>query len=121
MLVGCDMITGAGDQKNLDAEAIGYACRVSLKVPENCMKENETQSPTSILKGWKAADRDIEEQVIDPNMGVKPAAHSAPVAVESEGNAAAEKGAEKAAVDKDEKATASTRQNKGAAEKKPSQ
>lgn len=114
-LTGCDLING--DQKNLDAEAIGYACRVSQKVPENCMKENETQSPTSILKGWKAADRDIEEQVIDPTMGIKPAvaAHSA---IEGEGKTATGKGAEKAVVEKDEKVTTSTKPDKGTAEKK---
>ena len=116
-LFGCDMITGAGDQKNLDAEAIGYACRVSQKVPEVCMKENETQSPTSILKGWKAADSDIEEQKIDPSMGKKPAtvAHSAPVSAEGEGKAASEKVAEKPVAAQDEKAAATTKSEKPAA------
>lgn len=116
-LSGCDMITGADDKKNLDAEAIGYACRVSQKVPEVCMKENEAQSPTSILKGWKAADSDIEEQKIDPTMGKKPAttAHSAPVAVESESKAVPEKGAEKAAAaTKDEKQAAAAKSEKPA-------
>ncbi|MDO8464974.1 MAG: hypothetical protein Q7S46_06955 [Gallionella sp.] len=126
-LVGCDMITGAADQKNLDAEAIGYACRVSQKAPENCMKENEVQSPTAILKGWKAAERDIEDEVIDPTMGKKSAAgiqemvaHSAPVAVENEGKAAAEKAVEKTAVAKVGKpaATAATKPDKGTNEKK---
>lgn len=88
-LLGCDRITGAADQKILDAQAVGYACRVSLKVPEDCMKENETQSPTYVLNGWKEADKDINERVIDPSMGKRaaaqaasnvPAAHSAPVA-----------------------------------------
>jgi len=112
-LIGCDKITGADEKKILDAEAIGYACRVSQKAPENCMKENETQSPTSILKGWKAANNDIEEQVIDPSMGKKPdtsvtniAAHSAPVATEGEGKPAAEKAVEKASVAKPGKAAA---------------
>ncbi|MFZ2302176.1 MAG: hypothetical protein WAW10_09950 [Gallionella sp.] len=126
-LVGCDMITGAADQKNLDAEAIGYACRVSQKAPENCMKENETQSPTAILKGWKAAERDIEDEVIDPSMGKNSAAgthevtaKSAPVAVESEGKVAAEKAVEKTAVAKGEKQTAAaaTKPGKSEAEKK---
>lgn len=115
-LAGCDMITGAGDQKNLDAEAIGYACRVSQKVPEICMKENEAQSPTSILKGWKLADSEIEEQKIDPSMGKKSVAvaHSAPVAVENEGKAPSEKGAEKAAMIKDEKPAATAKGEKSA-------
>jgi hypothetical protein len=125
-LAGCDMITGAGDQKNLDAEAIGYACRVSQKAPEACMKENETQSPTAILKGWKAAERDIEDEVIDPTMGKKHAAginemtaKSAPVAVESEGKAAPEKAVEKTAVAKGEKPTATaTKPGKVETEKK---
>lgn len=70
---GCDKITGAGEQKISDAEAIGYACRVSLKKPEDCMKENETQSTTSVLAGWKAADKDISERTLDPSMGSDPA------------------------------------------------
>jgi len=71
-LAGCDRIasmTGAVDQKTLDAEAIGYACRISVKTPEDCMKENDTHSPTSILFGWKEAERDIKENAIDPSMG----------------------------------------------------
>lgn len=77
-LAGCDRITGAADQKILDAQAIGYACRISLKTPEDCMKENETHSPTYVLNGWKEADRDIHERVIDPSMGKRAAATTAP-------------------------------------------
>ena len=68
-LAGCDRLTGEADRKIFDAEAIGYACRVSLKVPEDCMKENDGHSPTSILAGWKKANKDIEDDVIDPSMG----------------------------------------------------
>jgi hypothetical protein len=121
-LAGCDMITGAGEQKNRDAEAIGYACRVSLKAPETCMKENEAQSPTSILKGWKDAEKDIAEEAIDPTMGNKPApvAHSAPAPVENENKAAAEKAVEKTGVAKGEKPAASAaKHDKSAVEKKP--
>jgi hypothetical protein len=73
-LGGCDRLTGAAQQKILDAEAIGYACRVSQKMPEDCMQENETQSPSSILDGWKAADQDIQQQNIHV---AAPAAHAA--------------------------------------------
>jgi hypothetical protein len=73
-LVGCDRITGAAEQKIRDAEAIGYACRVSYKPPEDCMKENEVHSPTSILSGWKAADKAIKEGIVDPTMGKRQAA-----------------------------------------------
>ena len=66
---GCDRITGAADQKESDAEAIGYACRVSLKKPEDCMKENDAQSPNAVLTGWKAADKDISDNTLDPTMG----------------------------------------------------
>ncbi|MGC2166787.1 MAG: hypothetical protein WA632_12345 [Gallionella sp.] len=69
LLAGCDRITGEADKKILDAQAVGYACRVSLKTPEDCMKENEAQSPTHILSGWKSADQDINERVLDPTMG----------------------------------------------------
>lgn len=68
VLTGCDKITGAADQKISDAEAIGYACRVSQKTPEDCMKENETQSPTAILEGWRSADDDIKSGKLDPKM-----------------------------------------------------
>lgn len=71
---GCDKITGAAAQKTSDAEAIGYACRVSLKKPEDCMKENDTQSTTSVLTGWKAADKDIQDRTLDPSMGSNPVA-----------------------------------------------
>ncbi len=79
-LVGCDRITGEADRKVFDAEAIGYACRVSLKAPEDCMKENESHSPTSILSGWKAADKAIKEGIIDPTMGKRQAAPPQPAA-----------------------------------------
>ena len=71
-LAGCDRITGAAEQKILDAKAIGYACRVSLKTPEDCMKENDTYSPADVLSGWKEADKDINGKLLDPNMGKAP-------------------------------------------------
>lgn len=80
-LAGCDRISGVSEQKSFDAEAIGYACRVSLKKPEDCMKENEAYSPTSILTGWKNADKDIVGKVLDPSMGqITAAAIGAPAA-----------------------------------------
>lgn len=100
-LAGCDRITGGVDQKALDAEAIGYACRISLKQPEDCMKENDTHSPTSILYGWKEADRDIKEKVIDPTMG-RPATQGVPPAAATEG---------------EKPAAAAGKPDKGAAEK----
>lgn len=73
-LAGCDQLTGVADQKIADAEAIGFACRVSLKSPEDCMKENDTFSPSHILDGWKNADADIKAGKLDPAMrGEKPA------------------------------------------------
>jgi hypothetical protein len=70
-LSGCDKIKSAlgiaavVDPKELDAQAIGYACRVSRKPPEICMKENDAQSPSQILFGWKNADKDIKARVIE--------------------------------------------------------
>lgn len=101
-LVGCDRITGADQQKTLDAEAIGYACRISLKSPEDCMKENEVQSPTSVLFGWKEANRDIKEKAIDPSMG-----KTLPQTVQSAAPAAAT----------ESKPLAAVKPNQGAAEK----
>lgn len=108
-LVGCDRITGAGQQKTLDAEAIGYACRISLKTPEECMKENETQSPTSVLLGWKEADKDIKEKAIDPSMGkaLPQASQGVAPAAATESKPVAEKAAENATT-KGEKPTAAT-------------
>lgn len=117
-LVGCDRITGGVDQKSLDAEAIGYSCRISLKPPEDCIKENDTHSPTSILFGWKEADRDIREKAIDPNMG-RPVSHpqpSVPPAAATEGKPVAEKAA---AVAKSEKPAASESEKPAAAAGKP--
>ena len=78
LTTGCDKLTGAADQKIYDAEAIGYACRVTAKQPEDCMKENDTQSPSSILTGWKAADKDIVSKKLDPSMGKDPASAEQP-------------------------------------------
>jgi ribosome modulation factor len=68
-LTGCDKIKSwmgtPADPKELDAQAIGYACRVSKKPPELCMKENDAQSPSQILNGWKNADKDIKARVIE--------------------------------------------------------
>jgi hypothetical protein len=86
-LTGCDKVkalAGIVDQKGLDASAIGYACRVSLKVPEDCMKENEAASPTAILTGWKSADKDIQDGKLDPTMGkARALATAAAAAVQS--------------------------------------
>jgi hypothetical protein len=81
-LAGCDRITGAADQKVSDAEAIGYACRVSFKKPEDCMKENDAQSTTSVLAGWRAADKDIQDKKLDPSMGTAVLAASASAATD---------------------------------------
>jgi len=82
MLSGCDKLTGVADQKSADAEAIGYACRISQKQPEACMKENETFSPSLILDGWKSADKDILDKVIDVGSMSAASAESAPPAEE---------------------------------------
>jgi len=100
-LAGCDRLTGAADQKIADAEAIGYACRVSQKKPEDCMKENEAQSPSSVLDGWKNADKDIKEKKINPDMIVRPpavvipAATSAPAETDNAAKTNGDKPAEK--------------------------
>lgn len=73
-LAGCDRISTAlpPDQQTRDAEAIGFSCRVSKKAPEECIKENEESSPAAILAGWKSADSEIVEQLLDPTMSGKP-------------------------------------------------
>ncbi len=80
LLAGCDKIKSmlgapaVADPKELDAQAIGYACRVSKKQPEPCMKENDTHSPSQILNGWKNADKDIKARVIDASPNAEPSA-----------------------------------------------
>jgi hypothetical protein len=70
-LTGCDKIKALMggpapvDPKVLDAQAIGYACRVSKKAPEPCMKENDAQRPADILAGWKNADKDLKAKLIE--------------------------------------------------------
>lgn len=65
------------------------------------MKENEAQSPTAILTGWKEADKDIQGQLIDPNMGKSATtAHSAPAVAETENKTATEKTEGKTATEK---------------------
>jgi hypothetical protein len=97
MTTGCDRLSGAADRKITDAEAVGYACRVSLKKPEDCMKENDTQSTTSVLVGWKAADKDIQDKTLDPSMGQDKlaAARAAAAASATEAASTADKGDEK--------------------------
>jgi hypothetical protein len=76
-LTACDKVkelTGETEKKNAEGSSIGYACRVSLKVPEDCMKENEMFSQTAILTGWKSADKDIRDGKLDPSMGKDKAA-----------------------------------------------
>ncbi len=63
-LAGCEMLSG-GD-KGKDGESIGFACRLSDKLPEDCMKENSIYTPTSILTGWKRADSEKKEDARGP-------------------------------------------------------
>jgi hypothetical protein len=90
-LAACDKLTGAAEQKIADAEAIGFACRVAQKQPEACMKENEAQSPSSILDGWKSADEDIKAGKLDPTLSnvasSKPAEEAAAGDKPAEGDA----------------------------------
>jgi len=69
-LTGCDKVKAlmgppVADPKELDAQAIGYACRVARKQPEACMKENDAHRPALILNGWKNADKDIKARLIE--------------------------------------------------------
>lgn len=59
----------SGGDKGKDGESVGYACRVSSKSPEDCMKENGAYTPTSILNGWKAADKDVKDKKVDTQFG----------------------------------------------------
>lgn len=70
LLAGCEFeIPG---QKAKDAAAMGYACRVSKKSPELCMRENPTFSQTAILEGWREADKDVKDKKVDTNFAAPP-------------------------------------------------
>lgn len=59
-LSGClDKLTGAASK---DAEAMGFACRISQKLPEQCIKDYPNYAPTSILAGWKAGDAEMKDK-----------------------------------------------------------
>jgi hypothetical protein len=119
-LSGCDKLktlTGGEtlDPKAMDAEAVGYACRVSQKAPEACMKENEVHSPSSVLNGWKKADADIKVGTIDPSMSnERLIIASAVPAAEAEGEHEAEAEDEKPAKSgkKDDKSDGSAHDDK---------
>lgn len=83
-LSGCEMLNGS--DKARDGESLGFACRISNKLPEDCMKENSTYTPTSILTGWKAADK----EALDKQMGIRKDKPAAADAAKTEGEAAPE-------------------------------
>ncbi|PWB46878.1 MAG: hypothetical protein C3F18_12320 [Nitrosomonadales bacterium] len=86
-LAGCEMLSG-GD-KGKDGESIGYACRLSDKLPEDCMKENPTYTPTSILTGWKRADTEKKEAAHGTGQAAGEAAAPAGGEAKPEGDQAA--------------------------------
>jgi len=88
LLAGCEFeIPG---QKAKDAAAMGYACRVSKKSPELCMRENPIFSQTAILEGWREADQDVKDKKIDTNFAAPPPVVVKPAGEETnEGEAAA--------------------------------
>lgn len=79
-LGGCEMLAGA--DKGKDGESVGYACRLSSKLPEDCMKENDIYTPTSILEGWKRGEKEVREGKVGSLTGKSPSAEgeSAPKA-----------------------------------------
>lgn len=91
LLAGCNFeIPG---QKAKDAAAMGFACRVSKKSPEQCMRENPAFSQVAILDGWREADQEVKDKKVDtdfpppPPVVIKPV----PAATEKkEGEAGAE-------------------------------
>ncbi len=86
LLAGCEFeIPG---QKAKDAAAMGYACRISKKSPELCMRENPAFSQTSILEGWREADKDVKDKKIDTNFAT-------PAPMKKPGDGAAAEGEKK--------------------------
>ena len=88
LLGGClDQFTNKKDPAIRDAEAIGFACRLSDKSPETCMKEYNSMSPAAILDGWKAADVEVKEHKAEAEEkaakeGKKPEGETKPAAKE---------------------------------------
>ena len=89
LLAGCEFeIPG---QKAKDAAAMGYACRISKKSPEQCMRENPNFSQTAVLDGWREADKDVKDKKVDTNFSAPPPVVIKPAGGEKkEGEAAAE-------------------------------
>lgn len=75
LLAGCNFeIPG---QKAKDAAAMGYACRISKKSPEQCMRESPAFSQNAILDGWREADNDVKEKKVDTDFSAPPPFKSA--------------------------------------------
>lgn len=95
VLTGCDLlterVTGQPAPQEMDAQAIGYSCRVAKKTPEACIKENETYRPASILMGWRVADTEIHAEQLDPDMGNEPMKTSLALQREAEARSRAAK------------------------------
>lgn len=68
MLMGCDKIQSLIDTRAADAKAIGYACRMAQKLPNECMAENPKQPQSYLLAGWQKADEEIKDGMADPEM-----------------------------------------------------
>ena len=65
------------------------------------MKENDSQSPTHLLSGWKSADKDIKEHVIDIGEPAVSAVHVvAPITPVDDKNPAEKSAAEKSPAEK---------------------
>ncbi|MFA7241035.1 MAG: hypothetical protein WC091_13070 [Sulfuricellaceae bacterium] len=70
LLAGCNFEVPG--QKAKDAGAMGYACRISKKSPEQCMRENPTFSQIAILDGWREGDLDVKDKKVDTNFSPPP-------------------------------------------------
>ena len=89
LLAGCNFEMPG--QKAKDASAMGFACRISKKSPEQCMRENPTFSQTAILEGWREGDQDVKDKKVGTDFSPPPPVVIKPPAPEKkEGEAGAE-------------------------------
>ena len=74
MLVGCDGFASKPEvsKKQLDARAVGAACRHAVRALEDCYVLTPKSAKSDILQGWLTMDAYMRENKIEPVVPVVP-------------------------------------------------
>ncbi|MBV8468187.1 MAG: hypothetical protein JO218_19750 [Burkholderiales bacterium] len=75
-LTGCDRLTKLANQAELNARAIGAACRLSGRSLEDCFQRNERVSKADIYAGWREMNEYMAKNRLD---AIAPPADKTPV------------------------------------------